>query len=155
MSDRVSGCLFGLALGDALAATVEFVRDVRAIEARLGPRGSRAEPLGDPARVTDDTQMALALGDALVECSGPPWTAERVEPPLRRAFVDWMDSPENTRAPGNTCMSACRRLKQGLPWVEATVLTSKGCGANMRVAPVGLLGGENSATRAGLAQFQA
>jgi ADP-ribosylglycohydrolase len=52
-------------------------------------------------------------------------------------------------------MSACRRLLHGDAWVEATVLNSKGCGANMRVAPVGLLPDTDEATRAGIAQFQA
>ena len=64
------------------------------------------------------------------------------------------------RAHGNTCMSACRSLDSGRPWVDATVADSKGCGANMRVAPVGLLGGEwfdgdPVAGRSGVAQFQA
>lgn len=148
-----SGCLFGLALGDALAAPVEFIRSVEAIRESYGPEGPLA-PEGDPARVTDDTQMALAVGEALVS-SRTPFTAETLEQPLRDAFISWMVSPDNTRAPGMTCMSACRRLLQGTPWTEATVLNSKGCGANMRVAPVGLLTGTDDATRAGIAQFQA
>ncbi|GAB3850260.1 hypothetical protein GCM10027610_074940 [Dactylosporangium cerinum] len=48
-----------------------------------------------------------------------------------------------------------RRLAQGLPWVEATVAGSKGCGANMRVAPVGLVAGYDLDTLAGVAQLQA
>jgi ADP-ribosylglycohydrolase len=61
-------------------------------------------------------------------------------------------------------MSACRRLQnESLPWHEASVLNSKGCGANMRVAPVGLLPagptddatGVTDTTRAAIAQFQA
>ncbi len=150
---RASGCLFGLALGDALAAPTEFIRDVDEIERRFGPGGS-AEPFGDPARVTDDTQMALAVGDALVQ-TPPPYTAATVEKPLRDAFVAWMVSPDNTRAPGMTCMKACANLLRGEVWHEATVAGSKGCGANMRVAPVGLLPGVANETRAGLAQFQA
>jgi ADP-ribosylglycohydrolase len=104
----VAGCLFGLALGDALAAPTEFMRSAREIEARFGP-GGPAEPKGDPARVTDDTQMALAVGEALT-AAGRPYTAATLEGPLRTAFVDWMNSPDNNRAPGMTCLSACRRL---------------------------------------------
>jgi len=100
-------------------------------------------------------QMALAVGEALIAAERP-YTAATLEGPLRKAFVDWMDRPDNTRAPGFTCMSACRRLKdKATPWVEATVLNSKGCGANMRVAPVGVLLGEEPATRAAIAQFPA
>ena len=148
-----AGCLFGTAIGDALAAPTEFIRDVKSIEAQFGKRETFSL-IGNPALVTDDTQMALAVGDALMtaEC---PYTAATLEQPLREAFVTWMDSPDNDRAPGMTCMSACRRLKTGLPWVEATVLGSKGCGANMRVQPVGLLPDIDAPTRAAIAQFQA
>ena len=55
-----SGCLFGLALGDALAAPVEFIRSAEDIEAIYG-KGGPAELEGDPARVTDDTQMAATF----------------------------------------------------------------------------------------------
>jgi ADP-ribosylglycohydrolase len=148
-----SGCLFGMALGDALAAPTEFIRSVEEIEAKWGP-GGPARPEGNPALVTDDTQMALAVGEALAQAERP-YTSATVEKPLRDAFVAWMVSPDNTRAPGMTCMSACRRLLQGAPWVEATVINSKGCGANMRVQPVGLLPDIDTDTRARLAQFQA
>ena len=69
----------------------------------------------------------------------------------------WATSPENDRAPGMTCLQACDGLRRGLPWLEATVHNSKGCGANMRVPPVGLLAlrGVDAPTRAAVAQFQA
>lgn len=152
MESKIAGCLYGMAIGDALAAPVEFIRDVASIESYY----SRYE-FGGGTRtlvVTDDTQMALAVGEALM-AAPRPYTAATVEPTLRREFVAWMNSPENNRAPGMTCMSACRRLGEGLPWEESTVVNSKGCGANMRVHPVGLLFGETAETRAALAQFQA
>ena len=148
-----AGCLFGTAIGDALAAPTEFIRDVKSIEAQFGKRETFALS-GNPALFTDDTQMALAVGDAL-KASEQPYTAETLEKPLRDAFILWMDSPDNNRAPGMTCLSACRSLKRGLPWTEASVLGSKGCGANMRVQPVGLLPDTDTATRAAIAQFQA
>ena len=153
---RASGCLFGLALGDALAAPTEFM-GLDAILRRFPPDGPR-EPEGRPARVTDDTQMSLAVGEALLEAPRP-YVAATLEGPLRRAFVAWNNSPENNRAPGNTCMTACANLERGMPWPSATVAGSKGCGANMRVAPVGLLAAErdgvSAETRAAIAQFQA
>ncbi|GAB3848672.1 hypothetical protein GCM10029963_31900 [Micromonospora andamanensis] len=102
--------------------------------------------------VTDDTQMALAVGWALHDASR--YTAEAVEPLLRRRFLDWAASPENNRAPGMTCLRACAELSRGLPWQQATQAASKGCGANMRVTPVGLLDVDLD-TLAGLAQLQA
>lgn len=147
-----SGCLFGLALGDALAAPTEFL-SVADILDRFPPNGPQA-PEGDPALVTDDTQMALAVGEALAGASRP-YTAATREGPLRAAFVAWMVHPDNTRAPGTTCLRACASLRQGMPWQQATIPGSKGCGANMRVAPVGLLPGVSAPERAALAQFQA
>ena len=153
---RASGALFGLAFGDALGARTEFL-GLEEIALQFPPTGPTTLQ-GNPALVTDDTQMALAVGEALLEAPRP-LTAELLEPILRRRFVEWLNSPENTRAPGNTCLEACDRLEQDMPWEQATVAGSKGCGANMRVAPVGVLppdeSGMTAATRAALAQFQA
>src|SRR5690348_8927048 len=115
---RASGALFGMAFGDALGADTEFL-SVGEILRRFPPAGPLA-PEGNPAHVTDDTQMALAVGEALLEASSPV-TAATLEPPLRRAFVEWHDSSENIYAPGVTCMNACANLKLGMPWQEATI----------------------------------
>ncbi len=155
-TQRASGCLFGLALGDALGANTEFLH-VDAILQCFPPHGPQ-EPTGNPARVTDDTQMALAVSEALLSAE-QPYTAATVEEPLRNAFIAWNESPDNNRAPGMTCIRACEYLAIGLPWYKATIAGSKGCGANMRVAPVGLLpsgkDGVTETTRAAIAQFQA
>ncbi|SCE66853.1 ADP-ribosylglycohydrolase [Micromonospora mirobrigensis] len=147
---RAAGSLFGLAYGDALGKPTEFLT-VAEIVRRYGPTGPR-ELVGQPALVTDDTQMALAVAWALHDA--PEHTPEAVEPLLRRRFLDWSVSPDNNRAPGMTCLRACAELDRGLPWQEATVAGSKGCGANMRVTPVGLLDVDLD-TLAGLAQLQA
>jgi ADP-ribosylglycohydrolase len=147
---RASGSLFGLAYGDALGKPTEFLT-VAEIQRRYGPTGPR-ELSGEPALVTDDTQMALAVGWALHEA--PSFTPEAVEPLLRQRFLSWAVSPDNNRAPGMTCLRACAELSRGVRWQQATVVGSKGCGANMRVTPVGLLDLDLD-TLAGLAQLQA
>ena len=153
---RASGSIYGLALGDALGAPVEFM-NVAEIVRNYPPAGPQ-QPAGQPILVTDDTQMMLAVGEALLQ-AGPPFTAARLEAPLRQTFVAWLISPDNNRAPGISCLTACERLERGMPWLAATNANSKGCGANMRVAPVGLLpvgkDGVTEAVQAGLAQFQA
>ncbi|MFA1539026.1 ADP-ribosylglycohydrolase family protein [Actinomadura monticuli] len=151
---RASGAMFGLAYGDSLGAPTEFLT-MKQIHRRFGDRGP-ARLDGDPALVTDDTQMAIAVGLALLDAlDNPPFTPDLITPMWRRRFVDWLNSPDNNRAPGNTCLRACRGLAAGKPWVDATVAGSKGCGANMRVAPVGLAPGLTDDTRAGAAQLQA
>ena len=151
MKNQVSGCLFGTAFGDALGAETEFL-SVAQILAQWPPDGPQ-EPRAS-WRVTDDTQMMLAVGEALFQAPRP-YTAATLEGPLRDAFIRWADSPDNDQAPGITCLTSCAALKLGMPWTEATRPNSKGCGANMRVQPVGVLPGLPAETQAAIAQFQA
>jgi ADP-ribosylglycohydrolase len=97
--------------------------------------------------------MALAVGDALLTASRP-YTLANLSEEFTRTFIDWYNDPENNRAPGNTCLTACEELIEGKLWIEASQISSKGCGANMRVQPVGLLD-VDAETRAGIAQLQA
>src|SRR3990167_845853 len=66
--DKVLGAYLGLAIGDALGATVEFMRP-REIEAQYGVH---TEIVGGGwlklarGQVTDDTTLSLALGSALL-----------------------------------------------------------------------------------------
>lgn len=149
VTDTAGGSLFGLAYGDALGKPTEF-RRYDQITAEYGPGGPRELP--EPALVTDDTQMALAVAWALREASLP--TAPVLEPLLRARFLAWAKSPENNRAPGMTCLNACANLATGMPWQRATVAGSKGCGANMRATPVGLVPYDYESL-AGVAQLQA
>ncbi|MGC5040908.1 MULTISPECIES: ADP-ribosylglycohydrolase family protein [unclassified Streptomyces] len=149
-----TGALTGLALGDALGFPTEF-DDVPSILAECGPW--REMELPKRARVSDDTQMTLALGRAVrTAMDRGLLTPLRLTRPLREEFVDWYQSPDNNRAPGRTCMKACYLLKdESRPWQDASQIESKGCGANMRVAPLGLVPGLSDEQRAGAAQLQA
>jgi len=95
--DRALGSFLGLAVGDALGATVEFM-SAREIAKRYKVH---KEIIGGgwlqlkPGRVTDDTEMALALASAVIASSG--WNLRS----SADAFVAWM-----RRGPvdiGNTC----------------------------------------------------
>jgi ADP-ribosylglycohydrolase len=56
---------------------------------------------------------------------------------ISREFVAWLRSPENDRSPGGACLYGARRLEAGVPWWQSGKPNSKGCGAAMRVAPIG------------------
>lgn len=95
--DRALGSFLGLAVGDALGATVEFLTAPE-IAAKykthnqiIGGGWLRLKP----GRVTDDTEMALALGDAVINSGG--WNLRAIAD----AFVAWMrHKPTDI---GNTC----------------------------------------------------
>lgn len=148
-----TGALTGLALGDALGYRTEF-SDVPTIVARFGPW--RGLELPTPALVTDDTQMTLALGRGIrTAMDRGVLEPEGMAAAVRREFIAWNRSPENNRAPGNTCLRACALLEhEDRPWQDASQIHSKGCGANMRVAPLGLVPGLSDEQRAGAAQLQ-
>lgn len=144
------GCVVGLAVGDALGYPAEF-RSRRQILQEIGPEGitgflrlkdrrfSRpfiTGPDHPPGTFTDDTQMSLCVAEALLTAGQGELDALMQE--MGRRFVEWHRSEENNRSPGETTGIACNRLAAGVPWREAGVAHSKGCGANMRVAPIGL-----------------
>lgn len=132
--NKALGMIYGLALGDALGAPVEFL-SLRVIREIYGLAGIQELP--EPALFTDDTQMTLALAEALV-ASGDQ-DLEAIMAAVAKEFVAWLHSPESDRAPGASCLYGAQRLAAGVPWRESGKPDSKGCGAAMRVAPIGYL----------------
>lgn len=125
--------LYGLALGDALGWPVEFKR-LDDIRARYGPQGIIEPP--DPALFTDDTQMTLAVAEALIEAGDAD--TETLMDAVSRKFVAWSRHPDTPgRAPGSTCLRGVGNLERGMNWREAGIRESKGCGSAMRAAPLG------------------
>lgn len=137
--DRFRGSVVGLAIGDALGHPTEFLASVDRIRAKYGPEGIRAfAPSGyHPAGTfTDDTQMSIAVARALARAGRQ--SLDDLMRVMGEEFVAWAQHPSNNRAPGGTCLAGCRNLAHGAPWRQAGVKESKGCGAAMRAAPVGL-----------------
>lgn len=144
---RAEAAYLGLALGDALGATVEFMMP-REIVQRYGVhneiRGGGWLNI-KPGQVTDDTTMALALGKAILDDGGKVSALS-----CARAFDAWMrGKPIDI---GNTVrrnLVAFRR--SGDPEAKPSEFDA-GNGAAMRVLPVALaLFGHDEATiRAGV-----
>jgi len=151
MMKRFMASIVGLAVGDALGYPAEF-RTRQKIMDTFPPNGlvdfvgiqdPRWTPppyiLGNdypPGTYTDDTQMSLCVAQALLETGHAD--VETIMQYLSHLFVEWSLSPSNDRAPGGTCMTGCENLQRGIPWHQAGVARSKGCGSAMRVAPIGL-----------------
>ena len=68
LRDRYHGALLGLAAGDALGTTLEFKSPgtFRPLTDMVGGGPFNLQP----GQWTDDTSMALCLGESLVQCHG-------------------------------------------------------------------------------------
>ncbi|MHC5021139.1 MAG: ADP-ribosylglycohydrolase family protein [Planctomycetota bacterium] len=144
---RFEGCLLGLAAGDALGAPLEglpayeirtVVPNPRALLTQMPDAGKRipwAHGMGTPTTLvyTDDTQMAIALAEALCERPGP--VAADYAEHYAAHFTEW-------RGYGRGARAILRCIQDGMEWEQASHLGFKdgsyGNGAAMRIAPLGL-----------------
>ncbi len=130
--ERALGAYLGLAVGDALGATVEFMT-AREIKAQYGVH--RHMTGGGwlrlkPGQVTDDTVMSLALGGAILERQG--WVPEAAAD----AFAAWLKTrPADV---GNTCRRGIRRYMLDGSLEAPPSEGDAGNGACMRNLPVAL-----------------
>ena len=130
---RAEAAYLGLALGDALGATVEFLTP-REISYQYGVhreiRGGGW--LGvKPGQVTDDTTMSLALGNAIVADGGKVNALS-----CARAFDAWMHGkPVDI---GNTVRRNLLAFRRSGNPVAVASEHDAGNGAAMRVLPVAL-----------------
>jgi poly(ADP-ribose) glycohydrolase ARH3 len=133
LKDRFEGCLFGLAVGDALGGKFE-AQTADAIRARFPSVESLMAYPQEEIWYTDDTQMAIGVCEALIE------RGEIVEDVLCRAFVaNYLPS----RGYGRGARAVLDAMEDGRDYRQVAERHfpggSYGNGAAMRVAPVGLL----------------
>ena len=158
LNDKIKGCLFGGAIGDALGYPVEFISHPE-IVSKYGDHGIQQYEFNIPcekgkfkeAQISDDTQMTLYTAEAILK---NPDSKEEVLENIKKAYVVWMckqtgvqpkveidldiakiDALNQRRAPGATCISALESINYG----NEVYNDSKGCGAVMRIAPIGIL----------------
>jgi len=150
LQGRAVGAYLGLAVGDALGATVEFMLP-REIKAQYGVhnriRGGGWLNL-KPGQVTDDTGMALALGEAILAAGGVEVHT------IARAFDAWLrNKPVDV---GHTVRRGIVHFRRsGQPWVPENPQDA-GNGACMRTLPIALATlGQSEAAVAAACQSQA
>jgi ADP-ribosyl-[dinitrogen reductase] hydrolase len=135
--DRALGSFLGVAIGDALGATVEFMT----AHEIAGQYKVHKEIIGGgwldlkPGHVTDDTEMALALGSALIASGG--WNPRAIAD----AFVTWMCG--NPVDIGNACRQGISRFRSYGSLCAPPSGKNGGNGAAMRNLPTVLASLEN------------
>jgi ADP-ribosyl-[dinitrogen reductase] hydrolase len=157
--DKVLGAYLGLAIGDALGATVEFMRP-REIALQYGVHrdivGGGWLKLAR-GQVTDDTTMSLALGAALLQggpkaLQGHAQGDDALVHAIGQAFVRWFQAkPVDI---GNTCRRGILRYLHEHSLSGPYNAGDGGNGALMRNLPVALatLGDDAAFERLSLAQ---
>ncbi len=147
LRDRITGALYGVAIGDALGAPLEFMSRNQIEKTH----GRVTEMIGGgwlnvkPGEVTDDTQMTLAVAEGIIA------NPENPIQEIGARFIEWAKSgPKDI---GGTCSrsiyEAAARSQQKAPdeekWFEASKHTSEvnggrsgGNGALMRTVYPGL-----------------
>lgn len=134
--EQFQGALVGLAVGDALGATLEFQRpgSFQPINDMLGGGPFRLAP----GQWTDDTSMALCLAQSLIETNG-----FNPRDQLQR-YVDWwkhgkLSSIGRCFDIGNTCRAALARfLHEPEDYPGSSHPAAAGNGSLMRLAPIPL-----------------
>lgn len=149
LKNRIAGSLIGGAIGDALGYQIEFKRNVKNKEIISFNNGTGI--------ISDDTQMTLFTANALLFRETRACMRGIALLPvdaIYESYLDWLDTQNHTdnhhsiswiknikelnesRAPGNTCISALSSGIKGT--IKQPINNSKGCGGIMRVAPIGL-----------------
>ncbi|MEF3354114.1 ADP-ribosylglycohydrolase family protein [Paenibacillus sp. GYB006] len=133
---RIKGGIYGVAVGDALGGTTEFMTEQEIKE----KHGYLTEIIGggvwslEPGEVTDDTMMTLCVADGILENTEEPVEA------IGRFFKEWYQSrPKDI---GNIIRHVFEQFEGD--WFEAAFIAhmdmgqSGGNGSLMRCLPVAL-----------------
>jgi ADP-ribosyl-[dinitrogen reductase] hydrolase len=136
-TDRVSGCLVGLATGDALGAPLEFLSRQQ-VRNRF-PHGLRdmiASSLWSKGEYTDDTQMALLIAESLLEKDG------FVATDIAKRFQNWSRTAKDVGVQTIAVVNMARYTDDpercSSRYHADNPDSSAGNGALMRCAPIAL-----------------
>lgn len=136
LHENATGCLAGIAIGDALGNWFESSSDGEA-EPLHGGAISMESFLLEPARTSDDTAQTIALAESIIACDG------FIPVDFSNRLVDWFEQqPEGI---GEHTAKVLSLVSRGEDWEQAALDTqvarpnSAGNGSLMRCAPIALL----------------
>ncbi|QQA41759.1 ADP-ribosylglycohydrolase family protein [Pelagovum pacificum] len=143
LAARTRGALWGTACGDAFGMPNSFLKELPWLtEMKPGPENSPYHAGYAAGRITDDTEQAMALTEALLE----GFSAESVA----RHLFDWFVSVggKDSLAVGPSTMRAMLAFEAGTPLSELgkTGVTN---GSAMRISPIGVFAALSGAGTAG------
>jgi len=137
--DRIMGGLFGVACGDALGGTLEFMSKKQCIK----KYGYLKDIIGGgpwelaPGEITDDTAMTIAVAKGILENPANPVDS------IGHKFMEWFDS--HPKDVGNTIRLALEEYGRVRDWKKASYYAheisggrSAGNGSLMRCLPAAL-----------------
>jgi len=132
--EKLTGCLLGLAVGDALGCTLEFKKP-GTFEPITNIVGGGVHKL-KAGEWTDDTSMALCLAQSLIDCKGFDPKDQMLK------YCKWYDEGYMSSTGecfdiGNTTLKALDNfIISGNPYSSLTDENSAGNGSIMRLAPI-------------------
>lgn len=136
LRDRAAGALVGLAVGDALGATLESTeRDEKPLHMEMTGGGMHRLPAG---AWTDETSLALCLADSLIQRQA------FVPHNVMRRFLRWWLDGENSALGycfdiGQTTLEALGRfLRTAEAFAGSRAEETSGNGSIVRLAPVAI-----------------
>ena len=137
--NRIKGALYGVAVGDALGAPLEFMN----AEQIAKKYGVVTEMIGGgwlnvrPGEVTDDTQMSMAVAEGILAKPESPCGE------VGMRFIEWMaGGPKDV---GNTCRSAILLTRAALVDGEPNIADTWFHAAKRTAEASGGFGGGNGA----------
>lgn len=130
--EAVFGCILGQAIGDALGQPVEFAQEWPKQVPDFSAQSNQ---------FTDDTQMMVAIAEAMLTKPPHRHSADQFMEELSRRIVQWRHRPlgGSHRAPGRACLGGAAKLQAGKSWNESGGLSAKGNGSAMRSSVVGAI----------------
>ena len=162
---RIKGCLFGGAFGDSLGYPVEFL-SLDEIKTKYGRGGINYFSFSNSkALISDDTQMTLFTASGVVSKYAKAYFLKEDKPInyyVYYSYLDWLktqgfdkktkdpnrkdswlvDVPElnHQRFPGRSVISSLTKFDEDHKYnFDNPINDSKGCGALIRIAPLGLI----------------
>ena len=140
IEDKIRGCLWGIAVGDALGAPVEGYSAEKIVELHtrvieykqpLGHKWFDDQPLGF---WTDDTQLSFAVVKALIEAGEVDMDCIAKHHALAMA--------ESVSGWGYSTQDSIRNLKNGVHWSKSGITDNPhrgtGNGVPMKIAPLAI-----------------